>query len=122
MKYQREWLRSLPLGLAVRLIMMWAIRRLTGLPISFSFAQGAEDIIIPHIVRYHFGIQGPGSFVDVGCNAPVRYSNTFALYLLGWRGINIDANKTLVGESQRVRKLDTAVHAAVSDSVKEVIF
>jgi FkbM family methyltransferase len=122
MKYQREWLKSLPFGLAVRLILLWAARRITGLPVGFSFAQGAEDIIIPYIARYHFGLKGAGKYVDVGCNAPVRYSNTFLLYLIGWRGINIDANATLIAECKRVRLQDVCVRAAVSDLEREVIF
>lgn len=101
---------------------MSVARRLTGLPITFSYAQGAEDIIIPYVARYHFGMTGPGKYVDVGCNAPVRYSNTFDLYLNGWRGVNIDANSELVSECRKVRKQDICIQAAVSDSEREVIF
>jgi FkbM family methyltransferase len=122
MNYQREWLKALPVGLAVRLILMWAARRMTGLPAAFSFAQGAEDILIPYIARYHFGLDGPGKYVDVGCNAPVKYSNTFLLYLIGWRGINIDANAELIAECKRIRRQDVCVRAAVSDSEREAIF
>jgi FkbM family methyltransferase len=112
----------LPFGLTVRLIIMSVARRLTGLPITFSFAQGAEDIIVPHIFRYRFSLETPGRYVDVGCNAPVKYSNTFELYTNGWRGLNIDANQQLVEECRRVRKQDICVQAAVSDSEREVVF
>jgi FkbM family methyltransferase len=122
MNYQREWFKSLPFSLTVRLILMWAVRRITGLPVDFSFAQGAEDILIPYIARYHFGLEGPGKYVDVGCNAPVKYSNTFLLYLIGWRGVNIDANAELIAECKRVRRQDVCVRAAVSDSEREVVF
>jgi FkbM family methyltransferase len=101
---------------------MSVARRLTGLPITFSFAQGAEDILIPYISRYHFSLEKPGRYVDVGCNAPVRYSNTFELYTNGWRGLNIDANRDLIEECKKVRKQDVCIHAAVSDSEREVIF
>jgi FkbM family methyltransferase len=122
MKNQIKWLSSLPFGLATKLVWMSVARKLTGLPITYSYAQGAEDIIIPHLATYHVGLSGPGRYVDVGCNEPVRYSNTFALYLLGWRGINIDANADLIRECRRVRKEDTCIRAAVSDSEREVVF
>lgn len=122
MRNQLTWLKALPITLAVKLIVIFALRRLFRLPITFSYAQGAEDIIIPYLYRYHFGLSGPGKYVDVGCNAPVRYSNTFALYLTGWRGINIDANAELIKESRRVRRQDVCVQAAVSDTEREVTF
>jgi FkbM family methyltransferase len=122
MRNQIQWLKALPTGLAIKLIAMFAVRRLTRLPITFSYAQGAEDVIIPYLIRYHFGLTGPGKYVDVGCNAPVRYSNTFDLYLNGWRGLNVDANRELIAECKRVRKLDRSLQAAVSDSEKEVVF
>lgn len=122
MNNQLQWLKSLPLGLALRLILMSVARRPTGLPITFSFAQGAEDILIPYLATYHLGLRGPGHYVDAGCNSPVKYSNTFWLYLLGWRGLNIDANRELIEECRRVRKQDVCIQAAVSDSEREVVF
>lgn len=116
------WFKILPFGTVARLMIMFAARRLTGLPITFSYAQGGEDILVPYLARYHFGLTGPGKFVDVGCNAPIRYSNTFDLYLNGWTGLNIDANDQLVGECRRVRKVDTCIYAAVSDNERNVIF
>lgn len=113
---------ALPVGLILRLIAMSIARRITRLPITFSFAQGAEDILIPYIARYHFSLESPGRYVDVGCNAPMRYSNTFDLYLNGWCGINIDANLELIQQCRKVRKKDVCVHAAVSDSEREVVF
>jgi len=80
---KREWIRALPFGLAFRLVAISAARKLFRIPVFFSFAHGAEDILIPHIATYHSDIQEPGNYVDVGCNWPVRYSNTFDLYLGG---------------------------------------
>jgi FkbM family methyltransferase len=122
MKNQIQWFKALPFGLAVKLIAIFAVRRLTRLPITFSYAQGAEDIIIPYLARYHFGMTAPGKYVDVGCNAPVRYSNTFDLYLNGWRGLNIDANSELIAEGRRIRRKDVFIRAAVSDAEREVVF
>jgi FkbM family methyltransferase len=122
MKNQLNWVKALPLGLWLRLIVIFAVRRILRLPITFSYAQGAEDIIIPYMLRYQLGLEGPGKYVDVGCNEAVRYSNTFDLYLNGWRGINIDANADLIKECRRVRREDTCICAAVSDSEREVSF
>lgn len=122
MQQKIAWFRALPFWLAIRLIILSLVRRIFGLPITFSFAQGAEDIILPYIARYHFSMTEPGTYVDVGCNAPVRYSNTFELYLRGWRGINIDANEALIRDCWRVRKQDISICAAVSDGERQVTF
>lgn len=122
MRNQIRWLKSLPFGLAVKLIILSLARKVTGLPVAFSFAQGAEDIIIPYIARYHFGLEEPGKYVDIGCNAPIKFSNTFHLYLLGWRGLNVDANSELVAQCKHVRREDISVRAAVSDVEREVVF
>lgn len=52
-----------------------------------SYSQEGEDLILS---RYFQG-SGPGFFVDVGAHDPFRFSNTQLFYLLGWRGVNIDA-------------------------------
>jgi FkbM family methyltransferase len=122
MKNQVAWLKSLPFPLAIGLIFLSLTRKIFRIPVAFSFAQGAEDLIIPYLATNHFSITGTGRYVDVGCNAPVRYSNTFELYLRGWRGLNIDANEDLISECKRVRKEDVSIQAAVSDSVREVTF
>jgi hypothetical protein len=58
----------------------------------------------------------------VGCYDPIRISNTFKLYLLGWNGINIDADKNVMRKVSKVRKLDINICTAVSDTVKEVTY
>lgn len=117
-----RWVKSLPLEYALRIAMMKICRRICRLPIFFSFAQGAEDIILSHIFQHKIGKSGPGFYVDVGCNLPIRFSNTFELYLSGWHGICIDANLEIIEEFKRVRKYDIAICAAVSDIEREVTF
>lgn len=117
-----RWFRALPFWLALRLLLYFLLRRLLKLPITFSYAQGSEDLISDHYLRYHCGVTGTGTYVDVGCNRPVKFSNTFELYLRGWRGINIDANRELIEECRRVRKEDVSICAAISDDVREVTF
>ena len=122
MKHKLALFRALPYWLAVRIGLLSLARKVFKIPVSFSYSQGAEDILLPYIWRYHFSQTEPGRYVDVGCNSPVRYSNTFELYLQGWRGINIDANRDLIKDCKRVRKQDISIRAAVSDSEREVTF
>ena len=63
-----------------------------------------------------------GFYLDVGCNHPIRFSNTFNLYCSGWKGICVDANPHIIKEFQSLRKKDIAVCAAVSDEEKDVDF
>lgn len=122
MKRQFFWLCWLPFRLAFGLLCLSFIRRAFRIPVAFSFAQGAEDLLITYLARYYFGIEGSGKYVDVGCNLPVKFSNTFSLYLNGWRGLNIDANRELLEKFRKVRRGETCIHAAVSDSVRKVTF
>ncbi len=50
-----------------------------------SFSQFGEDAMLQSYLR-----DGPGFYVDVGSGSPTEGSNTYALYLRGWRGILID--------------------------------
>jgi len=112
-----QWFRALPFGLAVRLLLLFVARTVLHIPVAFSFSQGGEDIVISCLP-----IGQLGTYVDVGCHEPIRLSNTFNLYLQGWRGINIDANKDLIDECRRVRRKDISICAAVSDSQRQVTF
>lgn len=118
MKQKLGWFKLMPAGLAIKLILISLVRKLFRLPVTFSFSQGAEDIIAPYLLNN----KAKGVYVDIGCNEPVRFSNTFNYYLQGWRGILVDANKELIKKCARIRKQDTVICAAVSDTVKEVTF
>lgn len=82
------------------------------------FGFSAEDQVIQTLLGY----PEMGYYVDVGCNQPVRFSNTFAFYLRGWKGLTIDANFRLVELHRRVRPRDTSICCAVSDTEKTVVF
>jgi FkbM family methyltransferase len=117
MKQKLGWFKLLPAGLAFRLIILSLVRKIFKVPVTFSFSQGAEDIITPYLMNVKKGV-----YVDVGCNEPVRFSNTFNFYLQGWTGINIDANCELIEKCKRIRKKDISICAAVSNAEKEVVF
>ena len=65
-----------------------------------------------------------GNFVDLGCFHPTRYNNTFRMYKLGWRGINIDLNKLSIDFFDFARPGDINICAAVSNkkTVKTLYF
>ena len=76
----------------------------------YSYSQFGEDIIL----EFYLGRRAPGFFVDVGAYHPRRCSNTFLLYLRGWRGINIDADPDVISLFNAERPQDQNVLAAIS--------
>lgn len=63
-----------------------------------------------------------GFFVDVGCYHPVVYSNTYCLYKMGWRGVNIDGALGVKERFDKVRPHDSNIWALVSDSSESLTF
>ena len=86
-----------------------------------SYAQTGEDRIISHLLASET-VGESGFYVDVGCNHPQVFSNTFSLYQRGWRGITVDANEELVRSHQKLRQRDTSICAVVSNNTQEVVF
>ncbi len=83
-----------------------------------SYAQGAEDLIIKKLLSN----KKNGFYLDIGCNNPIQNSNTFRLYLKGWRGICIDGNADFIKRFSKIRKRDICLHAIVSDEPRAVSF
>jgi FkbM family methyltransferase len=69
-----------------------------------SWAQFGEDLIARDIL----GLEA-GFYVDVGCNHPIRWSNTYLFYLHGWQGLLIDGNQQLIDACRKERPLDSAI-------------
>ena len=84
-------------------------------PNQVSWSQFGEDIQVINLFRNTVLGNHPGFFVDVGAFHPVSLSNTFALYLQGWRGINIDAVQESVTSISQLRLQDTSICCAVRD-------
>src|SRR5688500_1440642 len=78
---------------------------------SQSFSQEGEDLILRHI----FKGKREGFYVDVGAYHPMRFSNTYLFYSMGWRGINIDATPGSMSAFRAVRPRDTNLQLAISD-------
>lgn len=81
---------------------------------SLHFSQEGEDIFVNRL----FGDRQSGYYIDVGAHHPTRFSNTFALYKKGWRGINIDATPGSMDPFKKLRPDDINLEVAVSDKTE----
>ncbi len=77
-----------------------------------TFSQEGEDILL----KEYFLHRPKGFYVDVGSHHPQRLSNTYLLYLKGWRGINIDAMPGSMAAFERIRPRDINLELAVFDA------
>lgn len=110
--------RRLPPRRLLRLALTRGLLRWLDPDLIPSYAQFGEDRVIDSF----FGGRDHGFYVDVGCNRPIAYSNTWKLYLRGWRGIAIDANPTLIAEYARMRPDDIVLAQVISTSSAPVDF
>ena len=56
-----------------------------------------------------------GFYVDIGCYHPIRYSNTYRMFKLGWKGMNIDLNPLSIEFFNVARPKDINICAAISN-------
>tara|TARA_B100000787_G_C16196697_1_gene301428 strand:- start:4472 stop:5185 length:714 start_codon:yes stop_codon:yes gene_type:complete len=81
-----------------------------------SYSISNVDLIIDRLfLKINNGI-----YVDVGCNHPIKYNNTYLLYKRGWSGINIDLDHTAIEQFNIMRKKDHNIEALISSSDGEV--
>ena len=81
-----------------------------------SYSISNVDLIIDRM----FANKTKGNFIDLGCNHPIKFNNTYLLYKRGWRGLNIDLDQTSINEFNKIRNLDFNVKALVSNSSNEI--
>ena len=74
-----------------------------------QYTRNLEDVMIRRALQ----AVPRGCFVDVGSYHPVRDSNTYALYEIGWRGIAIDAQANFADDWRRIRPEDVFLNSAV---------
>jgi isopentenyldiphosphate isomerase len=67
------------------------------------------DLIVDRI----FSNTSDGIYIDIGCNHPIKYNNTYLLHKRGWNGINIDLDKKCINEFNIMRKNDYNVQELV---------
>ena len=78
-----------------------------------SFAQCGEDILAHNILCKQLRIATP-TYVDIGANDPVRFSNTYLFYRLGCRGLLIEPDPDLATRLRRKRRHDTVLEAGIA--------
>jgi FkbM family methyltransferase len=78
------------------------------------FSQGGEDITLIQILKGYNLLKTDGFFVDVGAFHPYSDSNTFTLYTMGWRGINIDARPNSMTAFNKYRPEDINLEIGIS--------
>ena len=75
----------------------------------FKGSQFNEDLKILKIFKKK------GFYVDIGCYHPVRYNNTYRMFKLGWKGMNIDLNPLSIELFNVARPTDLNICTAVSN-------
>ena len=79
-----------------------------------SYSQFGEDAVLISILKlYGFNKHEKEFFIDIGAGHPIRGSNTYALYRLGWEGICVDTISYNIKLHKFFRRRDVALHAFV---------
>jgi hypothetical protein len=75
-------------------------------------------------VDYLFKNINKGVYIDLGCNHPIKFNNTYLLYKRGWSGINVDSDFDSIKLFNKFRSNDFNVRNIVSDdeSVKKLYY
>jgi len=76
------------------------------------YSQYGED---KEIAKF-FENKKKGTYFDIGCFHPIKYSNTYFLFKRGWNGTNIDVNKASIDLFNIARPKDKNICAAISNS------
>jgi FkbM family methyltransferase len=74
-----------------------------------SYSQFGEDAIVAALFRK----KRDGTYIDIGTYHPHLYSNTYAFYRRGWKGLVIDPNSNLQRLYRLFRPRDTFVLGGV---------
>lgn len=83
-----------------------------------SYSRAGEDVI----AMQYFPDGYKGVYVDAGCYLPVDYSNTYKMYLSGWRGLCIDANPEFAAKYAETRPEDTFVNSGLAPQHGQLTF
>ena len=85
-----------------------------------SYSQSGEDLII----KYIFNARGVSNFtyLDIGANHPYNINNTFAFYLDGCRGVNIEPNPIMIERFKSFRPDDISIAAGAAEKTGEMIY
>ena len=75
-----------------------------------SYSLSNVDLIIERI----FKNKKKGIYIDIGCNHPIKYNNTYLLYKKGWSGINVDLDQESIEQFNKLRSRDTNIQTLVT--------
>lgn len=84
---------------------------------SAHYSQWGEDLLVARLLS-----SSDGFYVDVGCNHPTNFNNTYLFYLRGWSGLCIDAMQSFGPLYAQMRPRDRFIHSAVSAVDGDVAF
>lgn len=86
-----------------------------------NYSQSTEqDFILDFFKR-----QNDGTFLDIGFNDGITVSNTYALSLLGWKGVGVEASEIAFSKAVETHKGNISIdilNYAVTDKCKELKF
>lgn len=80
-----------------------------------SFSLSSVDLIIERI----FYNLKDGIYLDIGCNHPIKYNNTYLLFKKGWKGINVDLDSQSIKQFNLMRKDDHNVNVLITSKDNE---
>ena len=83
---------------------------------KISYSISSVDLIVDRI----FSKNRKGVYIDLGCNHPIKYNNTYLLHKRGWEGINIDSDRKSIEEFKKLRKKDHNVNELVSSKKNKI--
>ena len=81
-----------------------------------SYAISGVDLIIDRM----FSRLKKGIYLDLGCNHPIKYNNTYLLHKRGWRGINIDSDTKSIQEFKKFRPDDYNINTLISEKKSKI--
>ena len=81
-----------------------------------SYSLSNVDLVIERI----FKKKKKGIFIDVGCNHPIKYNNTYLLYKKGWSGMNIDISELSILLFNFARKRDINIFSGISNKEEKL--
>lgn len=87
---------------------------------TVSYSQEGEDRIIETL--FGFLQIHNGFYIDIGAHHPFRFSNTYKLYMKGWRGINIDVNQDAIHLFNQFRPRDINLAIGVGEIEQPQLF
>ena len=90
---------------------MRSLRSETGQDCKRSWAQCGEDLIAAFALG-SLGIRAP-SYLDIGAHHPTYLNNTYAFYLAGARGVNVEADPALIPAFKRHRPGDLTLNIGI---------